>query len=329
MSEREPTKILFIAGLGRIGSTLLGNILGQVPSFFHAGELRSIWQEKMFQGWHCGCGNPVQTCSTWGQVVEQAYGGWEGVDRREMLRGCERGRSRHTPLMLTGLRRFDSGPDREFLDRLERLYRAIEDVLSCRVIVDSSKYPGYGYALQRIPTLDVRVLHLVRDPRAVAYACRYRVKRLPTGPPGKTMPKYNLARTTMYWNASNAASEALFHRNERPYLRMRYEDFVAAPVSAIQRILEWNGTPSEGVPLEISENKIVLRATHTVSGNPSRFNTGAVAISPDSEWRSGLSRKGKATVAALAWPLMLRYGYLRRESGSRDLDRPAVDPALE
>lgn len=303
--------------------------MGQVPGFFHVGELRSIWQEKMIQGWQCGCGNPVQHCETWQQVMEQAYGGWEGVDRREMLRGCERGRSRHTPLMLAGLRRFDSGPDREFLDRLGRLYRAIEDVLSCRVIIDTSKYPGYGYALKRIPSLDVRVLHLVRDPRAVAYACRYRVKELPTGPPGKTMPKYSLARTTMYWNASNLASETLFHRSGESYLRMRYEDFVAAPVRAVQQIVEWSGTPSDGVPLELSEDKIVLRATHTVSGNPSRFSTGPVAISLDSEWKTVLSRKGKATVAALGWPLMLRYGYLNRERGTHDLDAPVADPALE
>ena len=38
-------KVLYIAGNGRSGSTLLGVLLGQIPGFFNVGEVRRVWDE--------------------------------------------------------------------------------------------------------------------------------------------------------------------------------------------------------------------------------------------------------------------------------------------
>jgi hypothetical protein len=46
-----------------------------------------------------------------------------------------------------------------------------------------------------------------------------------------------------------------------------------------------------------------------VSGNPNRFETGAVQLRPDVEWVGRLGRSHRALVTAVTWPLLLRYRY--------------------
>ena len=81
-----------------------------------------------------------------------------------------------------------AGPRRRILDSLGeyaentgRLYTAIADTTGCDVIVDSSKWPQYGLLLSETLPFDVYVLHLVRDPRAVAYSWQRRQSRLDRG----------------------------------------------------------------------------------------------------------------------------------------------------
>ena len=50
------------------------------------------------------------------------------------------------------------------------LYEAIAEVARARVVVDSSKLPTYAMLLDGIEGVDVRVAHLVRDPRAAAFS---------------------------------------------------------------------------------------------------------------------------------------------------------------
>ena len=43
------TKILYVAGWGRSGTTLLDNVLGQVEGFVSTGELHNIWQRGLVE----------------------------------------------------------------------------------------------------------------------------------------------------------------------------------------------------------------------------------------------------------------------------------------
>ena len=48
------TVVLYIAGTGRSGSTVLANILGEVDGVFAAGEVRYLWQRGLKEGRLCG-----------------------------------------------------------------------------------------------------------------------------------------------------------------------------------------------------------------------------------------------------------------------------------
>ena len=69
------TKVLYIAGSGRSGSTILDNILGELDGFVSAGEVRFLWERGMRDDRTCACGEPFSSCPFWGDVLTRAYGG--------------------------------------------------------------------------------------------------------------------------------------------------------------------------------------------------------------------------------------------------------------
>ena len=75
-------KVLYIAGVGRSGSTLLERMLGAVPGAVNTGELNAIFSRVSQQDQRCGCGEPFSECPFWREVGAEAFGGWEAVTHR-------------------------------------------------------------------------------------------------------------------------------------------------------------------------------------------------------------------------------------------------------
>jgi hypothetical protein len=302
-------KVLYVVGLGRSGSTILSNSLGQIGGYFSAGELNFIWRHNVIENRLCGCGRPFRECPVWTKVIEEAFGGMDGIDPGEMMRLQNLGtRTRHIPLMLT------ARGDRVLKERLEkllisyrRLYGAIGSVTGSRVIVDSSKEPAHGYAMSLVPDLDFYVLHLIRDPRAAAYSW-LKKKPQPDTDTREHMVRFSPTKSSALWDTWNASAEALWRRTPEKYLRLRYEDFVTDPRRSFERILRLLGEESAEPPLA-SDREVRLGISHTVSGNPNRFETGAVELRTDHEWISNMNSRNRALVTALTLPLLARYGY--------------------
>jgi hypothetical protein len=55
-------KVLYFAGLGRRGPTILSRVVGQVEDSFPVGELRLMWDRRLIKNRPCGCGVPFQEC---------------------------------------------------------------------------------------------------------------------------------------------------------------------------------------------------------------------------------------------------------------------------
>jgi hypothetical protein len=304
-----PVKVLYVAGLGRSGSTILANALGQVEGFFSGGELNFIWKHTLIENRLCGCGRPARECPFWAPVFEEEFGGQSETLAREMMRLQYSGaRTRHIPMMLTeGGRQKIRGRLGEFLGNTGRLYQAIQSVSGSRVIVDTSKEPAYGYALGMVPGIDLRVLHLVRDPRAAAYSWAKK-KRQPDSTEREFMHRKTPAQSAVLWDAWNTAIEALWRQMPARYLRLRYEDFVTDPRRSFEEILELAGEEDAALPL-VGERDVRLGISHTVSGNPNRFDTGTVELRQDRAWQKQMKPRDRALVTALTLPLLTRYHY--------------------
>jgi len=302
----DKVKVLYVAGFGRSGSTILDNLVGQVSGFFSAGELCYTWAHGLAENGLCGCGAPLADCEVWGPVFGNLDG---GVDASEMARlEREALRTRHLPLMLLSPgRRMLEKRLRGYVPNLKRFYREIQHVTGCEVIVDSSKSPFYGYALGLTPGIDMHVVHLIRDPRASAYSWLKKKLQPDRGEDGY-MDRFSPVKSSLLWAVWNAAAEAFWRRTSGRYLLLRYEDFVADPREALKRILEMVDAGGQQLPF-VAGREVALGASHTVAGNPNRFRTGTVKLRLDDEWKGRMRFRDKALVTSLTFPMLIRHGY--------------------
>ena len=300
---------MYVAGLGRSGTTILGNILGQVDGFVSVGEIRLIWDNGLIMNKICGCEAPFEQCEMWQPIFSEAFGGMSKVDARKMIYLRESwARTKHIPLMLAPPgRRLIEWRLAEYLDALGKLYRAIQTVTGSRVIVDTSKFPSYSFVLGMAPSVDLRVVHLVRDPRAVAYSWM-RKKLQPDPETPEYTPQESPTGTSLRWAARNLGTEALWLRSKGRYRMLRYEDFIAEPRRSIQRALELVDEGTTPLP-HVGEQEVKLGANHNIWGNPNRFQTGMVRLRPDDEWASRMRPEDRSLITALTFPLLARYGY--------------------
>jgi Sulfotransferase domain len=307
-------KVLYIAGFGRSGSTILASILGQIGGFFSTGELRYVWKFNVLDNTICGCGTPFRECNLWNSVFDDAFGGMDGVDAHEMVRLQNLStRTRHIPLVLMPWgRRLLASRLQNYSENLGKLYQAIQARTGSRVIVDSSKLPMYGFVLDTIPSIDLYVVHLIRDPRGVSYS--WQKKRLLPPLPGKEDPiyqyNYSPISRSILWAITNVAVEMFWRRRSKRYLKLRYEDLVDRPRESLRRILELvHEQESDPLLPLVAERTLDLEVNHTTSGNPSRFRAGTVELRRDTEWESRMKLKYKAVTTLLTWPFLLRYRY--------------------
>jgi hypothetical protein len=311
-----PITIVYIAGAGRSGSTILDNILGQTDGVASVGELRFLWERGILEGRLCGCGRPFLECPQWTAILGAAFPGADlPVLARRMVELQQDGtRARRLPRLLRRhTRDLLQHSMSEYLGNLSRLYAATASHLGTPVLVDSSKLPPYGALLDMLPGVEVRVVHLIRDPRATAYSW-LRKKRLLDRAGTAFMQRQGPVKASALWALWNTAAGLLWSRSPR-YLRVRYEAFVRGPRTVVDRILEHAGVPGATAPF-VSDTEVELSDNHTVAGNPSRFSTGRVAIRADDEWVTGMRRWDRARVTAVTWPLLVRYGYPMRPTPS-------------
>jgi hypothetical protein len=306
--ESGPAKVLYILATGRSGSTILGNVLGEMEGFFHAGELRTLWGQGLLQSRWCGCGVPVVNCSFWSEVLEV---GFESVDAVKIY-GWQRKevRQRHALKFLrTPAGAHGSFELNSYIDAESRLYKAIAKVGGARVIVDSSKRQSDAALLRLMPDIDPYWLHLVRDPRAVAYSWQ-RQKASPGAAGGSRteMLRVGPVTSTRRWLVSSAFGEAVRMRVGDRYLPVLYEDFMRNPEPTLGAIAQFICEPEVSLPF-VTGSTVHLSTNHTAGGNPDRLNAGHVELRMDDEWIESQPRSHRLAVTGMTLPLLRRYGY--------------------
>ncbi|MDG4764775.1 sulfotransferase [Solwaraspora sp. WMMD406] len=314
-------RLFYIGGIGRSGSTLLERVLNELPGVCGLGEVAQVWDNGVRDNRLCGCGVPFRSCPLWSRIGEYAFGGWDNVDldRISWLRDTV-GRTRHVGSLAApwlGHRR--RSRVREYVDYHARVYTAAAVVTGARVVVDSSKDTALAYCLRWAGPADLRILHLVRDPRGVAYSWTRRVHDPESGT-DVAVPMFPAARCALTWSGHNAAYDLLTRLGRRRrgagagrlVHRMRYEEFLADPQAAVVTLSRLAGLPATGVDLSyLSEGEAELSELHSVSGNRMRFTTGRTTLRVDDAWRTALPVAARRTVTGLCAPLLRRYGYHR------------------
>ncbi|GAB6985667.1 sulfotransferase [Nocardioides pyridinolyticus] len=304
-------QVLYIAGVGRSGSTLLERMLGAIPGWVNAGELNAIFSRVAIQDQRCGCGSPFSRCGFWQEVGALGFGGWGAVTERVAHLQPRVVRQRFVPRLVSG--RADRAYLRdleEYLDVHRRLYRAIAAVSGAGTVVDASKSTAQLFALRRLDDLDLRVVNLVRDSRGVASSWSKAGLRKPQSPVGEEMGTYAPHRLALLWATLQLECAVLGALGSHA-TRLRYEDLVARPRPALERLLDdLDIAVADGDLAHVGARSVLLEPSHGVAGSRSRFTSGRIELAIDDAWRSTLPGGARRVVTALTLPQLVAYGYV-------------------
>ena len=309
--HHDDVSVLYIAGIGRSGSTLLCRTLGAIDGFVATGELMRIVDRGIGTGDDCSCGTPVTDCELWGPVLRHLHQHHPDFDMAQL----EATRKQITEgwgfLPYLFLREKPEAMARRLEDYrrfLVALYRSIRAVTGARVIVDASKNLMFARMLTETPGIRVSILHLVRDSRGVAYSLMKKQPRPGTRGRQEHFRQFGPLLGPILWSTAQITTERL-RSQAAAFVRVRYEDFVALPSETVRRVLrEIHPADTPERIGHVNGRSIQLGGDHLIASNPNRSRRGLVELREDVAWRE-MSAPRRWLVSALTFPLLWRYGY--------------------
>jgi hypothetical protein len=326
-----PVKVLKIAGLGRSGSTILDIVLGNHPQIESVGEvgnlIRNGWisreslrgiERKKLRVPLCTCGkrldvlyveDPEEACPFWSGVrrewVRRTDG--EDIEAYPMLQDAFERQRRWLRLLYE--RHRPSALFRSYARLTLAFFESIRAVSGKPVIVDSSKAPVRAYAFGMVPGIELYVVHLVRDGRGVIASRRKTFKKDLQAGIMWDHEGHRMWPTIARWISLNLTSEWICARlGPERTMRLRYEDFVADPRSALERVGSLVGLDLSEVAAAAASGR-PMQAGHNIGGNRTK-KSGTITLRPDAqEWKADLSAsERRLSWLSMGW-LMHRYGY--------------------
>ena len=182
-----------------------------------------------------------------------------------------------------------------------------------RVIIDSSKGAlRLKYLLPR-PELNIRVIRVIRDGRAVALTYTDEWNFADSADPvlrgggsgqRRPPPRQSMAAAANEWKRSNEASDALVATlPPSQWTAVRYEDLCRDPASTLKRLASF-------LELDPHQPRLDFRAvTQHVIGNGMRMDSTS-EISLDERWKSHLKSHDLLEFDKVAGDLNRSYGYV-------------------
>lgn len=312
-------RVAFIAGTSWSGSTLLEQGLAQLDGWVSIGEPFWIW-DRAFPLMLCECGAEFGRCEFWQTVLHEAYGD-DQYAVREQVRVQARGLWRHS--ILPTLAHSDAVRPSQALaelgDLVAPLYETVARVTGANTVVDASKSGLWGLALAGAARVDLRVIHLVRDPESYL-ASDGRTREIPF-PPGATRPPRPPTRSLLTWLLLHFEAD-LLSRHDSYSTTVLYEDLVrdpAATAGAVARTID----PTADVRRVFDGDRLVVRsAGHAIGGNPRRPRPGPTMIADEHAPEDpDLAPLPRAVLMPLARSRYRRYSNRVRRTSARSARR--------
>ena len=133
----------------------------------------TLWARGLVDRDLCGCERPVPECPFWQSVLARVFARPDSA-APACIAGAQNRYVRVRPRLALDLwraRRLNaSSPLVRFAGLQERMYKAIAAESGSRILIDSTKAPAHALIAARFKSADLFVVHLVRDPRAVAFS---------------------------------------------------------------------------------------------------------------------------------------------------------------
>jgi len=260
------TKILYIAGYGRSGSTVLNIVLGNHSDIVGVGEVSLLLNDWIAPDHVCACGKPYDKCEFWSSLFQSP----PSAKLVQSVRKIEK--LSFVPCLLLGLIREDN----------RQVYRAYQEMLfdhiasstGKSIIIDSSKSARYiagrPLALKKLAGENVYVLHLVRN--GINTVESLAVKGSNWAIEGLTENrKWQGIRAVLGWTIANIWASAMGRLLDADhYMLLRYEDFIAHPAATLMRIGDFCGFDAKELVERVNRDDC-FKVGHLVGGNRVRL----------------------------------------------------------
>ncbi|RLJ16420.1 hypothetical protein DJ030_16860 [bacterium endosymbiont of Escarpia laminata] len=325
--ENGKIKLVYLLAASHSGSTLTAMLLNSHPDTHTTGELK-VTALGDIDRYRCSCQALIKECPFWNKVNKRmADKGYQfeiaraGTDFRgigssyvkRLLRPLFRGGMlefvRDTALMLNPTWRRDYP---KVLKRNEDLIHSVAEVSGKRVIVDSSKIGLRLKFIKRIESIDLKVVRVNRDGRAVALTYMD-----PAGFADATNPELrgggmggdrredmvSMQEAARRWLRSNEEADAIAASLSTDQLvQIKYEDLCADPDKVLDEVFTFIGVdPDKRV-------KNFRSVEHHVIGNGMRLDDRS-EISLDERWKERLTEEDLRIFSGIAGEKNRALGY--------------------
>lgn len=279
----QPTPaIICVLGTARSGSTLLQRVVELNSDAIGLGEISRV-HELLERDSQCVCGKSLAACPFWASALQDlrqtaplvAWSKTSWPERGKPLRGVL--------AAMTGINFLASRTERHSARALDAALAKLARQAGTSLFIDTSKDPSEFLRLALLTSRAVVPVHLIRDPRAVAWSG---LRRTGTDP-------LVMAR---HWARLNRAIAWLRQLTPGfPWQVVRYEDFCLDTESVSRGLLEAAGGRAEARP---------SKANHALGGSSGFSLEGSHAIVLDERWKAempeALQRRIMHTVGGTA-----------------------------
>jgi hypothetical protein len=321
--------LVYILAASHSGSTLLSMLLGSHQQIATVGELKlSSRAMGDLTRYRCSCGQFIRQCDFWRQIAEgmakrghefdisQAGTDYQQINSRfasRLLRPLHRG------IFLETLRDAALILSPEWRRQLPQIHKRNADLISTimeltksQFVVDSSKTGLRLKYLLRNPDLNVKVIRLVRDGRAVALTymdpagfADAKNPALRAGGAGgdRRNERLSMEQAAYQWRRCCEEAESVLHcLDKSQWIQVSYEDLCNNTDKILGQIFVFLGLDPE------KRMKDFRSVEHHIIGNGMRLDiTSQVVL--DERWRDVLKDDDLKTFDQITGAINRRNGY--------------------
>ena len=222
--------IFYIAGSGRTSSTLLSLILSHnTDKSINIGQSRDLLS-SLNKNVLCSCGKNIKNCEFWLPLIHELR---EKIPLHQyhdiqklMVRFIDDIQTKDwNDLLVIEKIKFDH---HSYLDYLKNFLSTLEVLHPGKFFVDSSKIPEIAFAYSLLPLVNLKVVNLIRDPRAIAVSWAKK----------KNDAKYGLFYADE-WIKRQQKIKSWASKSKLSFFTLRYEDLCAHPKNKLLELFKW------------------------------------------------------------------------------------------
>lgn len=308
--------LIYIASIGRSGTTLFESILGAHSQIETCGEIH-IWPHEIAQGGvrPCGSGLYVQDDPFWREMERRVdpFGQPNPPIHhfREFHNHGYTLRLQHLPAFTDPQA---AAPDRDAIQQYAQnnddMFRTFADLVAEETgsrplwLVDASKDPYRLLWLHLSGLFNLKVFHMVKSPPGFVYSVTK--EWLDSDDPLRALKRlYYTSRQSLAWVIQNHLISTFTQHHLAPddHTLLQYEAFAAAPHETVQAACQMLGLPYE--PAAVANFR--EGTPFTIAGNPMRYRSGGIRL--DEKWKRRLPESSRRVAGLVTGLTRARYGY--------------------